>query len=148
VGGLFALEDAVDVLGRAPVLVDHFRPIGNQAAVHCHVAERVDGGQPVLGGQRDDQLAMNCLRRAPCHDQAPIGLRANVVTARSIWPPSRTSTGLSSTPNGGATAWIAANWPMPAVAAGSRRTTARVTPGATCLSSSSHFPLTLYSYSI
>ena len=38
-----------------------------------------------------------------------------------------------------------ANWPIPAVMAGSRRTAARVTPGAICLSSSSHFPLKLYS---
>ena len=42
-------------------------------------------------------------------------------------------------------AWIAANWPMPALIAGSRRTPARVTAGATCLSSSSHLPLMPYS---
>ena len=32
VGRLLALEDAVDVAGRAPVLVDLIRPIGDQAA--------------------------------------------------------------------------------------------------------------------
>ena len=32
VGRLLALEDAVDVAGRAPVLVDKIRPIGDQAA--------------------------------------------------------------------------------------------------------------------
>ena len=32
VGRLLALEDAVDVAGRAPVLVDRIRPVGDQAA--------------------------------------------------------------------------------------------------------------------
>ena len=67
------------------------------------------------------------------------------MTARSISPASRTLTGLTSTPSDGATAWMAANWPIPAAMAGSRRTAARVTPGAISLSSSSHFPLMLYS---
>ena len=40
VGRLLALEDAVDVAGRAPVLVDHVRPIGDQAAVGDEVAVR------------------------------------------------------------------------------------------------------------
>ncbi len=65
--------------------------------------------------------------------------------ARSISAASRRLTGLNSTPSDGATAWIAANWPIPAVRLGSRRTAARVTPGAISLSSSSHFPLMLYS---
>ncbi len=54
-------------------------------------------------------------------------------------------TGLTSTLSDGATAWMTANWPVPEALAGSRRTAARVTPGAICLSSSSHFPLRLYS---
>ena len=33
VGRLLALEDAIDVAGRAPELVDHISPIGDQAAV-------------------------------------------------------------------------------------------------------------------
>ena len=53
--------------------------------------------------------------------------------------------GATSIPSDGATAWMTANWPMPAAMAGSRRTAARVTPGAICFSSSSHFPLKLYS---
>jgi myo-inositol-1(or 4)-monophosphatase len=44
----------------------------------------------------------------------PFDPRANAVTSRSISPASRTSIGLNSTPNdGGAVAWIAANWPIP-----------------------------------
>ena len=71
--------------------------------------------------------------------------RANAVTSRSISLASRMSTGLNSTPNDGATDWIEANWPIPAGMVGSRRTAARVTPGAISLSSSSHFPLMPYS---
>ena len=59
--------------------------------------------------------------------------------ARSISPASRTSIGLTSTPSDGATAWMAANWPIPRDMLGSRRTAARVTRGAISLSSSSHF---------
>ena len=40
---------------------------------------------------------------------------------------------------------IAANWPIPAARAGSRRTATRVRLGAISLSNSSHFPLRLYS---
>jgi hypothetical protein len=52
---------------------------------------------------------------------------------------------LTSTPTDGAKDWITANCPIPAVMAGSRRIAARVTPGAICLSNSSHFPLKVYS---
>ena len=45
----------------------------------------------------------------------------------------------------GAAAWITPNWPIPVGVPGSRKTAARVTPGAICLSSSSHFPLMPYS---
>ena len=40
VGGLLALEDAVDVAGRAPVLVDPIRPVGDQAAAGDEEAVR------------------------------------------------------------------------------------------------------------
>ena len=53
--------------------------------------------------------------------------------------------GFTSTLSDGATAWMAANWLVPSPWVGSRRTAARVTPGAICLSSSNHFPLKLYS---
>ncbi len=57
----------------------------------------------------------------------------------------RTLTGLTSTLNDGAAVWIAPHWPIPAAMAGSRITATRVTPGAICLSTSSHFPLVAYS---
>ena len=63
VGRLLALEDAIDVAGRAPVLVDVIRPIGDQAAGGDEEAFEVDRGQLVPGRQRDDQIAMK--RRRP-----------------------------------------------------------------------------------
>ena len=72
VGRLLALEDAVDVAGRAPVLVDLISPIGDQAAGRDEGAIVVDRGQPVPGRQRDDQIAMNERRPARRHDQAAI----------------------------------------------------------------------------
>jgi uncharacterized protein with GYD domain len=41
------------------------------------------------------------------------GERANEVMPRSISPTSRTPIGVNSTPNGGATACMAASWPVP-----------------------------------
>jgi hypothetical protein len=70
---------------------------------------------------------------------------AKAKTPRSISPRSRTSMGLSSTPQGDATAWIAPHWPVPAGLVASRSTAARVMPGTTSLRTSSHFPLTPYS---
>ena len=66
IGRLLALEDAVDVAGRAPVLVDVIRPIGDQAAGGDEEAFGVDRGQLVPGRQRDDQIAMKrCGTRSP-----------------------------------------------------------------------------------
>ena len=129
VGRLLALEDAVDVAGRAPVLVDDIRPVGDQAAGGDEGAIAVDRGQLVPGRQRDDQIAMT-LRRAPAVTiRPPFGERAKAATARSISPASRTLIGLTSTLSDGATAWMTANWPIPEGCAGSRRTATRVTLG-------------------
>jgi hypothetical protein len=56
---LLALEDAIDVAGCPPVLVDVIRPLGDQAAAGDVVAVGVDRGQPVTSRQRDDQIAVN-----------------------------------------------------------------------------------------
>ena len=74
--------------------------------------------------------------------------RLKAVTARSISPASRKPIGRNSTPNEGATDWIAPNWPAPEAISGSRITPTRVTRGATSLSSSSHFPLMPYSNAV
>ena len=68
--------------------------------------------------------------------------------SRSNSPASRTLIGLTSTPNDDDAPWIAANWPIPAAVAGSRRTATRFTPGTISLSSSSNFPLMLYSNAV
>src|SRR6516225_8958696 len=60
-------------------------------------------------------------------------------------PESPTLTGKTSSPTDDATAWMTPNWAIAEGLTGSRSTAARVTRGATCLSSSGHFPLKLYS---
>ena len=101
----------------------------------------VDRGQLVPGRQRDDQIAMNAPpARSPSRSGRHSPERAKAATARSISPASRTLIGLTSTPSDGATAWMAANWPIPAAMAGSRRTAARVTPGAICFEQLQPFP--------
>src|SRR5262249_17371177 len=72
VGWLLALEDPVDVAGRAPVLVDHFSPVGDQPAASDEDALEVDRGQLVPGCQRDDKIATNKRQRAGSYDQTAI----------------------------------------------------------------------------
>jgi hypothetical protein len=74
----------------------------------------------------------------------PLAPRANDAMACSISSASRRSMALNSTPVD-AVAWIAANWPIPAAIAGSRKTAARVTSGAISFRSSSHFAARAYS---
>ena len=56
VGRFFALEDAIDVLGRASELVNEIGPIGDQAAGGDEVALVVDRGQFMLSRERGDQV--------------------------------------------------------------------------------------------
>jgi hypothetical protein len=70
--GVLALEDAIDVAGRAAVRVDRIRPVGDQATGFDVVAVVVDRGQLVLGRKRDDQVAMNHRQRAPRQDHAAV----------------------------------------------------------------------------
>src|SRR5215471_5251522 len=104
------------------ILFDYFVGAGDQAWWHCD-SQR-------LGGLHIDRHLEFGWR---------LHARANVEIARSISPASRTLTGVNSTPNDGATDWMAPNCPVPAAMAGSRRTATRVTLGAISLRSSSHF---------
>src|SRR5262249_38284177 len=80
---------------------------------------------------------------------APFEVLVKTATACSIAiVASRRLIETTSTPNDGAAVWIAPHWPIPAAMVVSRRTAARLTPGAICLSSSSHFAPTLYSHDI
>ena len=63
VGRLLAFEDAIDVDGRAPALVDKSRSIQNQSASIDICAIGVDRGQFVLGGERDDEITMDRRQR-------------------------------------------------------------------------------------
>src|SRR5262245_4108177 len=58
VGGLLALEDAIDIGGRLPVRGDSVGAVRDQAAVFHEVSYEVHRGQSVLGRQSDDQLTM------------------------------------------------------------------------------------------
>ena len=95
--------------------------------------------------ERDDQIAMITASPLPGTIRPPFGSRAKAETARSI------STGVAHVdrvdlhPERWRYGLDGAEWPLPAVWAVSRRTATRVTPGAICLSSSSHFPLRLNS---
>ena len=75
----------------------------------------------------------------------PFEQRAKVATARSISSASRTSTGLTSTPTDGATAWMTGELADPGAYGGISKDRRSRHAGAICLSSSSHFPLKLYS---
>ena len=72
VGRLLALENAIDIAGSTPELIDYISPIGDQAAAGDKEAFEVDRGQFVPGRKPDDQIAMNLRQRAPCHDYAAI----------------------------------------------------------------------------
>ena len=58
IGRLLALEDAIDIAGGTPVLVGWFRSVGDQTTRADEIARRVDGGQPMLGRQRNAQITM------------------------------------------------------------------------------------------
>src|SRR5262249_36400434 len=72
VGGLLALEDAIDVTGGAAELADKTRPIRDQPAGSDEKALVVECGQFVPSRQRDDQIAMSCRQWASRYDQAAI----------------------------------------------------------------------------
>src|SRR5262249_47523137 len=65
IGRLLALQDAVDVAGGAPELIDVIRPIGDQAAGVDEDTIVVDRGQLVAGRQLYDQGAMKPHPAAP-----------------------------------------------------------------------------------
>jgi hypothetical protein len=83
----------------------------------------------------------------PVTTNPPFEPRANSATAGSKASALFKSIALNSIPIG-ATAWIAANWPIPAAMAESRRTAARVMLGAISLSTSSHFAAIAYSNAV
>src|SRR5262249_39070630 len=72
VGWFLSLEDAVDVAGRAAVLVEEIWAIRHQAAGGGKVLFKVNRRQLVSGCQCDDQIAVDRGRPARRHDQTAI----------------------------------------------------------------------------
>jgi len=66
----FALQDAIDVLGRARKRLAEFHPVGYQAPFARHEAEWVDRGDAVASRQRENQRAVNIGKIVRRHDQA------------------------------------------------------------------------------
>ena len=100
VGRLLALEDAVDVAGRAPVQIDQAGSIRHQAAGLDEEAIGINRGQPVPRRERDDQLALNGRDRADPHDQTVVRPAREFGESRaSALAPTARSIGLASTPS-------------------------------------------------
>src|SRR5215510_11842185 len=72
VGGLLALEDAIDIRCGATVLVNAIGSVGHQAAAAREVRDRVHRRQFVSCRQGDDQIAMNPRQSACRYDQAAV----------------------------------------------------------------------------
>jgi len=72
VGGLLTFENAIDVAGGTPELIDIIRTVGDQPTCDDVVALIVDRGQPVLRCQGDDQIAIKDGPGASSHDQPAI----------------------------------------------------------------------------
>jgi hypothetical protein len=72
VGRILAPENAIDVPGRASVLIDPIGPVGNQPAGGDKDTVGVDGWQMVPGCEPDNQFAIIIGLRTPGRDQAAI----------------------------------------------------------------------------
>jgi hypothetical protein len=59
IGWFLASQDAIDVAGREPVLVDPIRSIGDEAASAYKMSVAIDCGQLVPSRQCDDRCAMH-----------------------------------------------------------------------------------------
>jgi hypothetical protein len=82
VGGLLALEDAVNVRGRAAVLVDQIRPIRDQSTDGDERALVVNRGQLVPGRKPDNQIAMSCRQCADDLNMLRARARARVMGSK------------------------------------------------------------------
>ena len=90
---LLALEDAIDISGGAPVLIDEVDSIGNQATGADEEARKVDRGQPVPRCERNDRIRAAGAKLLPVTIRPPFGERANAATSCSISEISRTLIG-------------------------------------------------------
>src|SRR5262249_6563560 len=139
------LEDAIDVAGRLPVQGAEIGPIGNQAAGGDEGAFEVDRRELMPCSKRNNQIAINERSPARSHNQTAIrGLRErrdDALDLAGVRPVDRGHLSLERRRH----CLDDANEATPAGLPASRMTAARATPGAICLSSSTYFPLMLYS---
>src|SRR6185312_3469477 len=89
-GRPFAFQDAVDITGGTPVLVEEVRTIRDQATGGDEGPLEIDRRQLVACRKCDDQIAMNKSQGAGCYDHTACGKLAKAATARSISASSRT----------------------------------------------------------
>src|SRR5262245_35425222 len=71
--GFLALEDAVDVASRLPILLEEDGTIRHQSAADGEEAFKVDRRQLMARRERDDQIAMSDRQRASGHYDAAAG---------------------------------------------------------------------------
>src|SRR6516165_691208 len=102
VARLLALEDAIDVSGRAPELVDNIRPVGDQAAGRNEIPGRVAAGSRWRATIAAIRSRCALAEGPPSTINPSAGPRTNAATARWRASASRTSIGVNSTPNEGA----------------------------------------------
>jgi hypothetical protein len=107
---LRALEDAVDIVCRAPHLVDWIRTIGDQATSGRPEAKSVDRRQSIAGRQTDNQFAKSRFRHARCHDETAIRFACECCNgALDLLFIEYADIGLNSAPSDCAVAWITPN---------------------------------------
>ena len=113
VGWLLALEDPINVVGRAAILIDKVRSIRNQAALGNELALEIAGN---LWRAASVTIRLRCkTARGPAVTiSPPLEVVANVIISRSISVASRVLIAVTSIANDDAADWIAANWPSPA----------------------------------
>jgi len=141
IGGLFAFEDAIDIAGGEAIRFGLIDPVGDQPALSNIAAERIDRWQLVVGSGGNDRIALNFLCTGSNDDQAAIPSEREGRNGALNLVGTVRDDGVNSTPNDGATAWIAPNCATSIGLAGFRTTATRATRGATCLSNSSNFAL-------
>src|SRR5262249_59867620 len=69
---LFALEDAVDITGCASVMAGNIRAICDQSTMGDEHAIRINGGQSMSCGKRDDQVPVRQRRRTHHNNESSI----------------------------------------------------------------------------
>ena len=112
IGGFLTFKDAINVTSGLPKLVDEIRAIGNQATGGDEVAFVVNPGSLCRAASAIIISRLITARALPVTIRPPLGNRANAAMARSISSVSPTLIGFNSTPNEGATDWIAPHWPV------------------------------------